>query len=318
MRAQKLKFSCVIGLVLALLVSPAIAVEPHEVASSLEPSIVRVLVLGPRGSASGSGFQVNRAGHVATNYHVIKPHVESGWQIFVVRSGAAADDRLAATLVKGFPKEDLAILQVDGLGGPAVTLSEADTEGLAKGTPIYAIGFPAAGGRLGLGRETSFTSGALSRSIVGSWAKDGPQIRIIQHSAPTNPGSSGGPVVNACGQVVGINSQRELAIVVGPGGLPIPTDFIQGVFFASHVSVLVQKLSELGIAYTGSQKACLIFMGIASTNWYLYGGAAVFVAVLLFLLLLFRPQALFRVIDRCRCAAQDSARAIARAMKKRQ
>ncbi len=315
---QKLNFSGLIGLALALMATPVFAVEPHEVARALEPSIVRVLVMGPGGAASGSAFQVSHAGHVATNYHIIKPHVESGWKIFVVRSGAAADDdRLAATVVKGFPNEDLAILHVEGLRGPAVTLSDVDTAGLAKGMPIYAIGFPAAGGRLGLGRETSFTSGALSRSIVGSWTKDGPQIRIIQHSAPTNPGNSGGPVANACGQVVGINSQRELAIVVGPGGLAIPTDFIQGVFFASHVSVLIQKLDELSIAYTGSRKACLIFMGVASTNWYLYGSALAFVGITLFVLLLFRPQALFRVIDRCRCAAQDGAAAIARVMKDR-
>ncbi len=319
MRMQKLNFGGLTGLALASMVAPAIAVEPHEVARDLEPSIVRILVMGPDAAASGSGFQLNGAGHVATNYHIIQPHVEADWEIFVVRSGAAADgDRLAATLVKGFPNEDLAILQVQGLEGSPATLSEVDKEELAKGMPIYSIGYPVAGRRLGLGGEPSFTSGAMSRSIVGSWMEGSTQIRIIQHSAPTNPGNSGGPVANACGQVVGINSQRELAVVIGPGGLAIPTDFIQGVFFASHVSVLIQKLNELGIPYTGSRKACLIFMGVASTNWYIYGSALAFLGITLFVLLLFRPRTLFRAIDRCRCAAQDGAKAIARVIQDRQ
>lgn len=297
--------------------APVAAVDPQSVARTLEPSVVRVLTAGPQGVVSGTGFLVSRSGHVATNYHVVAPHIEAEWAIFVTGSGVSGEDRLPASLIEAFPGEDLAVLQVEGLSGPPVRLSEVDAGSPEKGTPIFAIGFPDVGDRLGAGLETSFTTGTVSRVFTGSWSEEGPRIAIIQHSAPTNPGSSGGPIVNACGQVLGVNSQREMAILVGPGGLPIVTDLIQGVFFASHVSVLVEKLKEAGIAYSGSRKSCRMFLGVASTNFDLAAGIAGFVAVALVIVLIaFKPQPVVQVCVRCGCAARDCARAVARAIRK--
>ena len=221
------------AMALAAMAAPAGALDPQSVARTLEPSVVRVMVVGPDGAASGSGFVVSWAGHVVTNFHIVEPHIEAGWNMFVLPSGGAPKDRRPAALVKAFPGEDLAVLQVKGLDLPPVQLSGTGAESGAKGMTIFAAGFPEAGARLGAGLQTSFTGGTVSRVFTGSWSAEGPRIRIIQHSAPTNPGNSGGPVVNACGQVVGVNSQREMAIVIGPIGIPIATDFIQGVFFAS-------------------------------------------------------------------------------------
>ena len=150
-----------------------------------------------------------------------------GWRILV--GAAGGQDRRAATLVEAFPGEDLAILRVDGLDRPPVTFSRVVEDRLAKGGQVFAIGFPGVGDRLGPVDVASFAPGTVSRLFSGPWAEDAPVIRIIQHTAPTNPGNSGGPLVNGCGQVVGVNSQREVQMVLAPGGVPLVTDPIQGV-----------------------------------------------------------------------------------------
>jgi S1-C subfamily serine protease len=300
-----------------LAAAPAAAVDPESVAEMLEHSVVRVLAIGPDGAASGTGFVVGRGGHVATNFHIVEPHIEAGWEIFVVESGVSPEERRPATLIEAFPGEDLAVLRVAGLVSLPVRLSEADAERPAKGTPVFAIGFPGAGARLGILLETSFTTGTVSRMFTGSWSEDGPQIQIIQHSSPINPGNSGGPIVNSCGQVVGVNSQREMAIFLGPGGLPIVTDFIQGVFFASHASVLVEKLEGLGIAYSGTRKVCRTFLGVASTNLYLFGSIAALLGIAVIVVLFaFKPRPVIQVCVRCGCAARDCAKAVGRAIRK--
>jgi Trypsin-like peptidase domain/FHA domain len=278
--------------------APAAAIEPTAVARLVEPSMVRIIVEGPSQTIGASGFVVDRQGHVATNYHTIAAHIEAGWELFVVESGAAPEARRPATLVQGFPEEDLAILKVESLDRPPVALSEADSAGLTKGMTIFAIGYPGAGARLGADGGTSFTAGIANRIFTGAWQRDAPQIEIIQHSAATNPGNSGGPIVNPCGQVIGVNTEREMAVVITPSGLPIVYDVIQGVFFASHVSVLVEKLKVLGIAYNGTQKKCRVILGIASTNflWYGLAAAAGLIALVLLLMKLWPRQVVHVVV----------------------
>jgi len=297
--------------------APASAIDPQSVAKMLEDSVVRVLAVGPARIMGGTGFVVGRRGHVATNYHIVQRHIDADWEIFVVKSGASPEDRLPATLIEAFPGEDLAVLRVSGLIAPPARLSMTDAARPAKGTTVFAIGFPEVGERLGMALATSFTTGTINRFFEGSWSEEGPRIGIVQHSAATNPGNSGGPVVNACGQVIGVNSQREMAILVAPGGFPIVTDLIQGVFFASHVSVLIEKLEGLGIAYSGTRRACRLFWGIASANFYTYGaGAAFFVLFLLAALYVLGFRPVVPIVVRAGSAARNGARAVGRAVRK--
>ncbi|NIO43067.1 MAG: hypothetical protein GTO41_24665 [Burkholderiales bacterium] len=113
--------------------APAAAINPQSVAKLLEPSVVRVVVIGPEGETSGSGFVVSRSGHVATNFHIVEPHIEANWKLFVTGGGVSSKDRRPAILVKAFPGEDLAVLQVRGLTRPPAQLSETDSERPAQG-----------------------------------------------------------------------------------------------------------------------------------------------------------------------------------------
>lgn len=291
--------------------SSAGAIEPTTLAGMVEPSMARIIVEGPGGTASASGFVVSTQGHVATAYHVVAPHIEGGWNLFVVESGATPEARRPATVVKAYPDEDLAVLHVETLNRPAMPLSVSGTETLPKGMTVFAIGYPGAGGRLGADGGTSFTAGMANRIFIGAWTRDSPRIQIIQHSAATNPGNSGGPIVNSCGQVVGVNTEREMAMLITPSGLPIVYDVIQGVFFASHILVLVEKLKSLGIPYNGTQKVCRVIFGVASTNFHWYAAAAV-VALIAFAVLLIKhwPRRAIQIIVHGGAAARNGARAL--------
>jgi hypothetical protein len=269
------------------------------------------VAVGWRVTASASGFVVSAQGHILTTYHVVEPHIEAGWNLFVVESGATPQVRRPAIMVQAYPDEDLAVLKVENLDRPAVPLSEADTETLSKGMTVFAVGYPGAGERLGADSGASFTAGMANRIFIGAWKRDSPRIQIIQHSAATNPGNSGGPIVNPCGQVVGVNTEREIAMLITPSGLPIVYDVIQGVFFASHVSVLVEKLRALGIPYNGTRKVCRVIFGVASANFQWYAAAAA-AALIAFVVLLMKhwPRRVIHIVVHSGSAARNGARAL--------
>lgn len=291
--------------------SPTAAIEPTAVAKLVEPSMVRIVVEGPVRSAGGSGFVVSTQGHIATAYHIVEPHIEQGWSLFAVTGDDATETRQPATVVRVYPDEDLAVLKVENLDRPPAVLSTSDNDGLSQGTTVFAIGYPGAGARLGAESRTSFTAGIVNRVFMGAWTQDSSQIRIIQHSAATNPGNSGGPIVNPCGQVVGVNTEREMAMLITPSGVPIVYDVIQGVFFASHISVLVEKLNALGVAYNSSPEVCRVILGVASTKFYWYGTAAGAILAIL-ALFLFRhwPRRPVHIVVLGGKAARDGAHAI--------
>jgi len=205
---------------------PVSALASQLVADRVDPGVVRIFVTRNNTRISGSGFVINPQGYVATNYHVVQLAAKRGWRISVLESGAGATTKHAARLFRAFPGEDIAILIVEGLTRPAVRFS-VGAQPLEKGDALFAIGFPGAGDRLGPMQEPSLASGTLSRTFIGAWSKNAQKIRIIQQSAPTTPGNSSGPLVNACGYVVGINSQLEVRMIGGPGGITFVTDPIQ-------------------------------------------------------------------------------------------
>ena len=227
------------------------------VARRLDASVVRVLVEGPGGAASGTGFVVNEEGIVATNFHVVRAHVENGWRLSVIdRQAPGAARHLPAELVEGFPGEDLALLRVAGLDRPPVAFAAAGLEAPGNGLEVLAIGFPGAADRLGPEDQASLVRGAISRTFEAPWQAHGPAIPILQHTAPINPGNSGGPLIDWCGRVIGVNTQREVRMVRGPGGVALVTDPIQGLFYASSAAILTDKLTARGIAFDDAGGWC--------------------------------------------------------------
>src|ERR1700678_3070479 len=139
----------------------------------------------------GSGFVLDRAGHVLTNYHVV---AEANRGIEVQLSNK---HKYSATVVGSDKTHDLALLQINAPNLQPVTL--ADSTDLAVGQKVYAIGNP-------FGLSGTMTRGIISsiRSIRGG--EGAPIEDAIQTDAAINPGNSGGPLLNSHGEVIGINT----------------------------------------------------------------------------------------------------------------
>ena len=171
------------------------------VAQALLPSTVQILAAfdGEDEGATGSGFVLDREGHIVTNNHVVQSAAEGDGPIRVVDFEGV---RHEATVVGRSPVYDLAILQIsdaDDLEPAALGASVV----LRVGDPVVAFGSP-------LGLSQTVTSGivsALDRPVTtGDEDNVSSYINAVQTDAAINPGNSGGPLVNLAGAVVGVNS----------------------------------------------------------------------------------------------------------------
>jgi len=138
----------------------------------------------------GSGFVLDRQGHILTNYHVIADAQKIEVTTYDKR-------RVPARVIGRDPSHDLALLQIDAPNlVPAVL---ADSKNLVVGQKVYAIGNP-------FGLQGTMTTGIIS-AIRSIHSPQGALIdNAIQTDAAINPGNSGGPLLNSRGEVIGINS----------------------------------------------------------------------------------------------------------------
>ncbi|WP_284534360.1 S1C family serine protease [Nocardioides sp. T2.26MG-1] len=182
----------------------------EAVAARLLPSTVQISAEyeGQKGGATGSGFVLDRQGHVITNNHVVADADESNGPIEIVDQDG---NRYSATVVGRSSVYDLAVLYSDEARGLTPASLGASQE-LRVGEGVVAIGSP-------LGLSSTVTAGivsALHRPVTtGDAGNDSSYINAVQTDAAINPGNSGGPLVNLRGQVVGVNS----AIATTGGGI---------------------------------------------------------------------------------------------------
>ena len=178
------------------------------IAEKVLPSIVGVEVSdGSTGAFAttdeGSGVVVWQDGYILTNDHVIEPIFSSsgtrltGSTIDIYVEGRT--DPLPATVIGRDVTTDLALLKVDATD--LIPAEFGDSDAIKVGELAVAIGNP--GGLQFMGSVTSGIISGLNREIV---FEDGTTMRLIQTDAAVNPGNSGGALLNAAGQVIGINS----------------------------------------------------------------------------------------------------------------
>jgi S1-C subfamily serine protease len=169
----------------------------------------------------GSGFILDKAGHVLTNFHVVEG-ANRGIEVMLSNKR-----RYAAKVVGTDRVHDLALLQIDAPNLQPVTL--ANSTELAVGQKVYAIGNP-------FGLSGTMTRGIISsiRSIHG--AEGAPIEDAIQTDAAINPGNSGGPLLNSRGEVIGINTM----IASSPG-----VEQNSGIGFAIPINTAKAVLADL-------------------------------------------------------------------------
>ncbi len=237
-----------------------------------ESALVRVLAAVASADgvryAAGSGFFVNDT-HIVTNEHVVSDP-DSSSELFVVFS--ERDTPEPVRLVWSNPELDLAVLGYPG-GVPrnALAITAADP---TRGAEVFALGYPGPAdvGSLGPTASSTLTEGIVSKPpSMARWGRDGTAVvRVLQHTAAINPGSSGGPLVNRCGAVVGVNTSGVQSEVRDADGNLVGRTTAQGIFFALAVSELSAELGRRGVEFSLADE-CVPDAGAAPSRSSLIG-----------------------------------------------
>ena len=168
--------------------------------------------------ALGSGFVLDKAGHIVTNYHVI-----AGAQ--KVQVSFTGQDEIKATVVGKDATTDLAVLKIDAHARALTPLALADSSTVEVGQPVVAIGNP-------FGLTRTLTAGVVSAVERHISSPNQSQEDAIQTDASINHGNSGGPLIDMHGQVIGVTSQIETG-TTGSGnvgiGFAIPSNTVRTV-----------------------------------------------------------------------------------------
>jgi len=182
---------------------------------------------GPPGTevqrSLGSGFVLDKAGYIVTNYHVVG-NAQS------VRVSFSNNDSMKAEIIGKDPATDVALLKVEASSRALKPLSLGDSDRVLVGDQVAAIGNP-------LGLDRSITLGIVSALHRSLTSPEGTPIdRVIQTDAALNHGNSGGPLLNAQGQVVGVSSAISTGDV-GEGNI--------GIGFAIPINTVRDVVAEL-------------------------------------------------------------------------
>ena len=229
------------------------AFDSEAIYKSYGPGVVTVISIlstsGPGGgqAAQGSGFVIDKTGYIATNAHVVRgdpPKFPSVKQVYVQFSDG---NKVGAKVVGADLSSDVALLKVNPSGLNLTPLPLGASSKLEVGQPVAAIGSP-------FGEQQSLSTGvvsAVNRDIDSLTAfKIG---NAIQTDAAINHGNSGGPLLDAKGHVIGINSQIQST---GGGG--------EGVGFAVPIDTVKRSLAQL----RGKGSVAYAYLGVQSQDLY--------------------------------------------------
>lgn len=197
---------------LTQLSTPEDALSIPEVVNKVSPSVVGISSVTSTGVATGTGIIMSSDGYVLTNAHVVK----GGTEITVVLSKTFDSEQIKAEVIGSDEQSDIAVLKIDKENLPAAEFGKSSE--LVVGEAAIVIGNP-----LGFELEGSVTAGIIS-ALDRTLTIDDRELNLIQTDASVNHGNSGGPLINAYGQVVGITSVK-IESTYGEGlGFAIPID----------------------------------------------------------------------------------------------
>ena len=206
-----------------------------QIAKRVSPSVVIIHGKTGTGDLLGSGFIISKDGRIVTNLHVIKDLNAARVQL----ANGEVFDSLSVVATDNL--RDLAIIQIAGFNLAALDLGNSDA--VAPGEPVVIVGSP-------LGLEGTITAGVLS-AIRDS----GEGFKVLQTDAASNPGNSGGPLVNNKGQAIGVVSFKLLS----SEGLnfAIPINYVRGLLNALHPPMTLEQMrsSLVGAASMGHQES---------------------------------------------------------------
>src|SRR5919199_905260 len=188
------------------------------------------------GTATGSGFALDKSGDILTNAHVVEGAQDGG---VTVRFGK--QDPVDAKVVGRDPSTDLAVLRIDPAKTRIRPLQLGDSNKVRVGEQVIAIGNP-------FGLENTVTTGIISAVQRSIDAPNGFSIdHVLQTDASINPGNSGGPLLDSRGRVIGVNAQ----IATGGSNGSVGIGFAIPINTAKQVAPQLAKSGKIEHAYIG-------------------------------------------------------------------
>ena len=197
-------------------------------------------VVGGHGSGTGTGFFINDEGYIATCSHVVDQAIA-----VYIAIPALGKQRLKATVVSICPQHDVALLRLDekdlslvrNVIGNVKCLQLGDSHNVQRGQSILSLGYP---GRTIEIEQVKGTVGVISARLN----------RLFQYDATTNPGNSGGPVLNKQGEVIGI-TKSQMTGEVQNSNFAIPIDTFKSLLPALYENELL-RINNNGIIWTSA------------------------------------------------------------------
>ena len=242
--------------------APVVQADPTNpnwtaTAAAVSPSVVSITVESGSGGGQGSGVVIDDSGHILTNNHVVSGAGQNAKLTVTLNDGRT----YAATIAGTDPSTDLAVITLTDPPSNLTPIAIGNSDDIKVGDPVMAIGNP-----LGLaGTVTTGIVSALNRPVTTAAQDSAPQspfgqgqgqgqssgasdvvTNAIQTSAAINPGNSGGALVNASGQLVGINS--AIASLGSSGGGQSGSIGIGFAIPANEAKVIASQLIDKGTA----------------------------------------------------------------------
>jgi S1-C subfamily serine protease len=224
------------------------------------------------GGGVGSGFAISVEGdavYIATNNHVIRPHPQNngGPQVIQIptvtatfRSSTRNEQTVQATIMAADEQRDLAILRVAGVRNPPKAIDFQNTPPLVETTTVYIFGFPYGHKLASPGGRTDFSVNpgvSINKGTISALRNDiRGELAWVQINGDLNPGNSGGPIVNADGQLVGISTMVKLDERTGQMtriGFAVPFDAVSKLIKRSRLPAPSEVPASVTVSTQGSK-----------------------------------------------------------------
>jgi S1-C subfamily serine protease len=220
----------------ALQAPPSKGLTAEQIYRQDAPGVVQITATTGTAQALGSGFVIDKTGHIITNYHVVK----GAQNVQVSFSG---QDEITATVVGTDPSTDVAVLKIDARARALTPLPLGNSDAVTVGDSVFAIGNP-------FGFTRTLTTGvvsALQRKL------EAPNTLPIEHAIQTdaaiNHGNSGGPLLDIAGRVIGVTSQISTGNTGQQGNIGI--GFAVPINTVRNVAAQIIKNGKVDHAFIG-------------------------------------------------------------------